>query len=1126
MKKQKNTNIAAFIDASEPGSNLSPSPEQEDTYGSPQKPRKAFRSAAVAVLLMLLIVAGCLTAGNAYSASPSGLTISEVVSSNSVSLTDSQGGSPDWIELYNGTGSDMLLSGYSIVHSLTGTRASLGNVTIPAGGYLIVYADGEAYADPPCTGFSLSKDGETLYLLDPSGVVLQQLTVPALYTDVSYARDSNGRYGYSLTATPAAPNGTVMETLASLQAKTQAAELTITEVMPKSQESEGWIELYNGGEAVVDLGLFCLADDACDTSPCRLPNATLAPGQYTLIHTSGSEGLSVPFSFGQGDHGAYLYDVTGTLRSTLTWQVLPGAGVSVVADNTYTKEPTPGAANSGSVFSLSDRAAMDDADPVRISEVLAKNAHSVTDSGGEHSAWAEVCNLSDEPVPLSGYYLSDEADEPLKWAFPDMTLEPGEYAVVFLSGGTGSDSMGLQASFSLGADEDTLYLTDASTMRTDAMALHASVDDVSVGRFADGTACYYACPSPGAANAQGYGLLADALNSRAQGVYINEVCASGEDGDWIELYNGSGAAVDLTGWYLSDDTSKPLQWRIPSLTIAAGGYAVITANGATDDAAPFGISITGETIVLSNPSGALVDAFDTGVLRAGLTSGRMQGSTTLDRTFFLAPTPAAPNSDQTSTGYSATPIFSVSGLYHTEAFTLTISAPSEGAVIYYTLDGSVPGESDARYTEPILIDGNTVVRARALAPGLMASDVVTHTYLFEEPHTVPVACLSGEPSQINIIFHKANRNYKPIYPGNMEYYETDGTPGVSFTAGIKPKGRSSLDLGQNSVTLRLSGQYGRTEVTYPFFEDSNVTTFTEITLRNSGEDRIRSRLRDSYFHKLAEGLNIATIRTRIVAVYVNGEYWGLYDLTEEQEEGYFESYFGLSNEDIDMIDRNTTVLEGSVDDYLRVREYALTWDLSDDAVFAEFAKLVDTDACMDYLILNTYFGNGDVINQRFWHACDNSVRWQPLLFDLDWCMRFNQSDRNTFTRYFSRDGAVAVNATVTNMDIFWGLKQNAAWREQFINRFIELAYTQFDTDRLLALLDETVAEMKPEMIRHIALWHTHSSVDAWIAQTEGFRAALIARRDIVLKQMARAFGLSDAELQARIDAFLATRPAQ
>lgn len=1093
-------------------------------------PRKYIRHISIAVCLAaVLVTACCLFTSGASGASISGdILITEIVSSNCVSLAGPNGSSPDWIELYNRSDSNVSLSGYSIGTSFDGERHTLGDITVPANGYTTVYA--ETGSGAASTGFSLSSDGEKLYLFSPDGEVLEYISVPSLFTDVSYARRGSGSFGYCLHPTPAAANETQIENMRYYETRTQSADLVVTEVMPHPSSGSAWIELYNAGRSELSLDMFFVAGNEQNVSPVQLPKSILEAGQYALVYASGAQNvLSAPLNFGSEDRGAYLFDVTGTLRSSLAWAIYPGCDIAVVAADTYTKTPTPGAANSEDIFTLKGRAAMDSTDPVHINEVLVSNMYSIADPEHERCAWIEVHNTSAQPVSLSGYYVSDDANDPLKWPFPDITLEPDGYSVALLCGKTGTPGE-LRAPFRIAEDESTLYLTELNSMRTDTFVLPAEqADGVSVGRTENGESCYYACPSPGSANAESFPTISAALESRTKGVYISEVCAASADEDWVELYNSSDKSMDLSGWYLSDDAGNLKKWRISSLTVGANGYKVIELDGDSDDDAvdddaddddvPFAISITGETLTLTNASGAVIDFMETGNLRVGVTSGRAQGDAALTRVFFEEPTPGAQNSSRTCMGYASAPLLSETGLYHTEAFTLTISAPVPDADIYYTLDGSKPDKTDKRYTAPITISRNTVVRAVAFEAGLLPSEATTETYLFEEPHTVPVFCLSGEPSEIDIIFHQANRNYKPMYGGNVEYYETDGTLGVSFTAGIKPKGRSSLDLGQNSVTLKMREQYGRNEITYPFFETGDVTSFREITLRNSGEDRIRSRLRDSFVHKLAEGLNVATIRTRIVAVYVNGVYWGFYDLTEEQEEGYFESYFGLKNEDMDMIDRNKTVMEGSADDYLTVREYARTWNLADDAVFAEFAKHVDTDACMDYLVINTFFGNGDVINQRFWRAKDNSVRWQPLLFDLDWCLRFNDYTRQTFTRYFSKEGATAVNATVTNMDIFYGLKQNKAWREAFIDRFIELAYTNFDTDRMLALFDATVEQMNPEMLRQIAKWHTHEDMDAWLEQTQGMREALIKRRDIVMAQLAEAFGLSDAQLQARIEAF-------
>ena len=134
------------------------------------------------------------------------LVISEVVSSNKRSLVDDVMGSPDWVELYNGTSSPVNLSGCGLSDNLRDLhKYTFPDITVEAGGYLIVYATDDSAAgqtDVCCTGFGLSKSGDYLFLTDAYYNLLQQLEVPALITDVSYARTGNGAYGYCAQPTP------------------------------------------------------------------------------------------------------------------------------------------------------------------------------------------------------------------------------------------------------------------------------------------------------------------------------------------------------------------------------------------------------------------------------------------------------------------------------------------------------------------------------------------------------------------------------------------------------------------------------------------------------------------------------------------------------------------------------------------------------------------------------------------------------------------------------------------------------------------------------------------------------------------------------------------------------------
>ena len=155
-----------------------------------------FKCASCAILsaILLLAFSGCdgLYVNADHTAA---LRINEVVSSNTRSLVDDALGTPDWIELYNDTSSAIDLTGYGLTDNPKEPHKwTFPSVTIPAGGYLVVYAT-KAEGDF-CTGFGLSRSGDSLCLSDKYYTLLDSVELPALDTDISYARTEDGSFGY------------------------------------------------------------------------------------------------------------------------------------------------------------------------------------------------------------------------------------------------------------------------------------------------------------------------------------------------------------------------------------------------------------------------------------------------------------------------------------------------------------------------------------------------------------------------------------------------------------------------------------------------------------------------------------------------------------------------------------------------------------------------------------------------------------------------------------------------------------------------------------------------------------------------------------------------------------------
>jgi len=153
--------------------------------------------------------------------------------------------------------------------------------------------------------------------------------------------------------------------------------------------------------------------------------------------------------------------------------------------------------------SIGCRASSDSASAIVISEFLASNSSGIKDSDGETSDWIELYNRGKSPVNLEGWRLTDDPELSDRFVFPAVSLEPGQYLVVFASGKAAlPGERQLHAGFRLKASPDYLALLDASGRMAQQFAPYPEQrSDVSYGLGSDGVTGFLSGPTPGAANA-------------------------------------------------------------------------------------------------------------------------------------------------------------------------------------------------------------------------------------------------------------------------------------------------------------------------------------------------------------------------------------------------------------------------------------------------------------------------------------------------------------------------------------------------------------------------------------------------------------------------------------------------
>jgi spore coat protein CotH len=142
--------------------------------------------------------------------------------------------------------------------------------------------------------------------------------------------------------------------------------------------------------------------------------------------------------------------------------------------------------------------------PVVINELMASNTATLVDPQGEYDDWIELRNLTDLEVDLTGRYLSDEADNPRKWAFPAGTKIPPDGFLLVWADEDGAATPGLHASFKLSAAGEQLFLTDTDVNLNavlDSVTFGPQAPDLSYGRLgANPDVFYIMLPTPGRAN--------------------------------------------------------------------------------------------------------------------------------------------------------------------------------------------------------------------------------------------------------------------------------------------------------------------------------------------------------------------------------------------------------------------------------------------------------------------------------------------------------------------------------------------------------------------------------------------------------------------------------------------------
>ncbi|MFK7785556.1 MAG: lamin tail domain-containing protein, partial [Crocinitomicaceae bacterium] len=439
------------------------------------------------------------------------------------------------------------------------------------------------------------------------------------------------------------------------------------------------------------------------------------------------------------------------------------------------------------------------------------------------------------------------------------------------------------------------------------------------------------------------------VNSDAQYLVINELMSvngstyADEDGDfsdWVELYNPTLTTINLENFTLSDGFSQLEKWSFPATSIPAGEYLVIFLSGkdrsisGSELHTNFKLKSTGEYIILSNDLGVVVDHFLPVDLRKDYSYGRLPDGT--NNAGFL--NQSTPNATNNNTEFISFIDFSHPQGFYSYSFDLEMTCPDS---IYYTLDGSRPNLQSQLYSSSLNIAENTsnklslipttpdnfslpahgmkfgtVIRAQPYRNGIPSGPVHNRTY-FSQAHDytfdvlsviMDSSCLFDQDTGIyvpGVHFDPTN----PDWTGNyyqrgidweracaVTLFDNNGIEAFNENMGVRISGNNSRSLQQKSLRFYMRDEYGKSSLSYPFFDERTYGEVKRFVARSSFTSwyNRNTLFRDELVHAMAslKELDLDVQMAHRSILFINGEYWGIHTIKERQDEHYLESIHG------------------------------------------------------------------------------------------------------------------------------------------------------------------------------------------------------------------------------------------
>jgi hypothetical protein len=369
-------------------------------------------------------------------------------------------------------------------------------------------------------------------------------------------------------------------------------------------------------------------------------------------------------------------------------------------------------------------------------------------------------------------------------------------------------------------------------------------------------------------------------------------------------------------------------------------------------------------------------------------------------------------------------------------------------------------------------------------------------------------------------------------PAHFEMFEPDGRRVLAQDIGVRIHGGLTRAMRLKSLRLYSRSDYGTSRFRYQVFPDQSLANFNRLILRQSGQDLNKTMFRDAMMQNLVSHLSFETQAYRPSVLFINGEFWGIYNIRERYDRHYLSIKYGIDENRIDLLTGNSFAKEGSNELYVSLVNYVnnVRFPITSPEVYTEIKRRMDIQNFIEYQIANMYFNNRDWPHNNidYWrYQADGDYvpdanppydgRWRWMMFDTDF--GFAWTDTHTEAKY-QTDVKFNTLERITRTDswstiLLRRLLLNTEFRVQFLLTYNDLMNSAFVTDRVVERIDAMASVIEPYIQEHMDRmgyhhdrWRLPRTLSEWTNYVDYMRRFAEDRPEAITQHVMDRFGIS------------------